>query len=195
MDERQQRHTGRQHVPGRFVPRVNPVKVDPTMVTRFWSQIERRGPTECWPWTGYVEKGYGRFYDGVRMVGAHDLAVRWSTGEMRREDHDTCHSCHNPICCNPAHLRYASRRSNVTDAVGADRHARGSRNGHAKLTEDDVVVIRERAAAGATGRQMARDYEVSEGTVNMILSGKRWAHAGGPIRPAHGNRKHGRYAK
>lgn len=171
------------------------MSVDPVIVSRFWMQVDRKGVGECWPWTGYTEKGYGKFYDGERMVGAHDLAVRWTTGEVRRHDHDTCHSCHNPICCNPGHLRYAPRQSNVNDMTAARRHAYGQVNGHAKLTESDVLVIRERAAAGASGATLARDYGVSASSITSIIRGLRWKHVGGPIRVEHGNRKHGRYAR
>lgn len=56
------------------------------------------------------------------------------------------------------------------------------------------MIIRTRAAHGATGRSIAADYGLSESAVTMILTGKRWANVGGPIRNAHGNRRHGRYA-
>lgn len=165
------------------------------MVSRFWMTVDMGGDDACWPWKGYSEEGYGKFYDGDRMVGAHELAVRWSTGEIRLPELDTCHSCHNPICCNPAHLRYDTRQSNVDDAIRAERHARGVTNGQSKLTEEDVLLIRRRSAAGATGRLLASRYGMSESSITMIIRGKRWSHVGGPIKTEHGNRKHGRYAK
>ena len=129
------------------------------------------------------------------MRFAHELALTFATGEVRADWLETCHSCDNPPCCNPAHLRFDSRQGNVDDMVSRDRHARGERNGHAKLTADDVAVMRARAANGATGKALSRDYGVSQGLVNGILSGERWASAPGPTRPTHGNTKHGKYAK
>lgn len=164
-------------------------------VTRFWLSVDIRAADDCWPWTGYTEDGYGRFYWDDRMRPAHELALTFATGEQRPVGFDTCHSCDNPPCCNPAHLRFGTRQSNVDDMTSRNRHARGERNGHAKLTSADVASMRERAASGATGKVLARDYGVSPGLVNMILSGQRWAHAGGPTRSAHGNTKHGNYAK
>lgn len=164
-------------------------------ITSFWMQVDIGAPDECWPWTGYIEKDYGRFYFGDRMAFAHELALTFSTGERRHPLLETCHSCDNPPCCNPAHLRFDTRQGNVDDAIERDRHARGERNGHAKLTEADVVLMRERHALGATGRSLARDFGVTEGLVNSIVRGLRWKRAGGPIRDIHGNTKHGRYAK
>lgn len=164
-------------------------------VSSFWMQVDRREPHECWLWTGYVEKGYGRFFDGERMRPAHEMALTYATGEVRAPDFDTCHSCHVPMCCNPAHLRFDTRASNVTDAMRANRHAVGERNGQSLLTEGDVVTIRIRHAGGATGRSLAREYAVSEGAIQAIVTGRNWKEAGGPIRSQHGNTKHGRYRK
>lgn len=166
------------------------------VVTRFWSQVDASaGPDACWPWTGYSEKGYGRTHFMGRMVGAHELAVSFTTGERRAEHLETCHSCNNPPCCNPAHLRFDTSQSNAADAVRSDRHARGERNGHAKLTEVEVLTMRHRAAGGATGKVLASEYGVSQGLVTEILRGSRWKHVGGPLRSEHGNHKHGRYAR
>lgn len=165
-------------------------------VTEFWAQVDRSaGPDACWPWTGYIEKGYGGVYWNGRMVGAHELAVTFTTGEVRDESLDTCHSCHTPLCCNPAHLRFDTRQGNVDDMTEAGRQARGSKNGSARLTEADVLTIRIRAANGATGRSLAEEYGMSAAGITMIVRGQNWQHVGGPIREQHGNRRHGKYAK
>lgn len=117
------------------------------------------------------------------MVGAHELALTFTTGETRMYGLDTCHSCDNPICCNPDHLRFDTRQSNVDDATGRSRHAHGDTNGASKLTEDDVVLIKSRITAGATQKQMAEEFRVAPSTISMIVSGKRWAHLGSPAQP------------
>ena len=98
----------------------HPTLAEAVTVSRFWRLIDQRDPAECWPWTGDTDKGYGVFYYQGRMRRAHELALSFTTGEQRLPDLDTCHSCDNPICCNPAHLRFDTRRSNV-----ADMHERG----------------------------------------------------------------------
>ena len=53
-------------------------------VTEFWRNVSTRAPGECWPWTGYLnEDGYGEFFFTGKMYGAHELAVTFSTGEIR----------------------------------------------------------------------------------------------------------------
>ncbi len=75
-------------------------------ITEFWMNVSiADDEVECWPWTGYKEDGYGRFFWDGRMVGAHELALTFTTGEVRAPGLDTCHRCNNPICCNPHHLR------------------------------------------------------------------------------------------
>lgn len=158
-------------------------------VSRFWMLVDIGGVEACWTWKGYVEKGYGQYFFAGRMRGAHELALTFTTGEKRHPDLDTCHSCDVPLCCNPTHLRFDTRQSNVDDCVTRNRHATGERNGHAKLTESDVRIMRVRHANGATGRALAHEYGVSESLVTEILRGKRWKTAGGPIRELHGNSK------
>src|SRR5690606_20986831 len=70
-------------------------------VSRFWRLVDRRGFDECWPFTGYLDaEGYGVFTDSAgRRRRAHELALSYTTGEVRHPDLDTCHSCDNPTCC------------------------------------------------------------------------------------------------
>ena len=49
------------------------------------------------------------------MHGAHELAVTFTTGEIRDPALDTCHRCNSPPCCHPRHLSFASRLQNVAD--------------------------------------------------------------------------------
>jgi len=53
-------------------------------VTEFWRSVSIRGEDECWPWTGYLnEDGYGEFFFAGKMRGAHELAVTFTTAEVR----------------------------------------------------------------------------------------------------------------
>lgn len=165
-------------------------------VTEFWRHVDATaGDDACWEWLGYKEKGYGRFYYRNRMRMAHDLALSFTTGEARLRNWDTCHSCDNPSCCNPAHLRFDVRQGNVRDMTSRGRQARGERNGQASLSDEDVVNIRRRRAAGAKQSNLAEEYGLTPSAVSMIVRGERWTHVGGPISSQHGNRKHGRYAQ
>lgn len=141
-------------------------------VTQFWSNVDQGPPDECWPWTGYLEKdGYGQFFFDGRMRPAHELALTFATGEVRHPSLDTCHSCNNPPCCNPQHLRFDTRASNVADAVAA-----GTMRGKTgKLSAGEIGTIRLRLDAGARQQDLANHYGVSNSLISMIHTGRRHA--------------------
>lgn len=64
-----------------------------------------------------------------------------------------------------------------------NNHQVGEDNANAILREEDVVTIRELAAAGTTGKELAAYYGVSQATVCRIITGAMWASVGGPTRP------------
>lgn len=155
-------------------------------VTEFWTCVDRsNGPEACWPWMGYEEDGYGKYYWAGRMVGSHELAVTFTTGETRAKDLDTCHSCNNPICCNPSHLRFDTRVSNVADMLAARRDRPG------RLTDEQVTVMRTRYTNGARQADLASRYGVTTSMVSQIVRGARYARAGGPISQARERYNHG----
>lgn len=150
---------------------------DAVDVSRFWSLVARGSAEQCWLWLGDTDgHGYGIFHWHGRKQGAHALALSFTTGEYRAKDLDTCHSCDNPICVNPSHLRFDTRLSNV-----ADMHARNRDRNASKLSADDVVLIRQRRAAGARQKDLAEQFGITDGQVSMIVRGLRWADAGGPV--------------
>ena len=74
---------------------------------RFWSFVRKRGPDECWPWTGAKGPGgEGKFWlDGV-MTYAHRAAWTLTHGPIpfRNRVVHTCTTKESLRCCNPAHL-------------------------------------------------------------------------------------------
>lgn len=59
-------------------------------------------------------------------------------------------------------------------------HAQGSKNPKAKLSEKDVVAIRERAAVGEPYLSMEKDFPVTRWQIAMIARGDCFKHVGGP---------------
>lgn len=91
--------------------------------------------TGCWEWTGYREKGYGRF----RGQLAHRIAYKRATGRDPGSLF-VCHVCDNPPCVNPEHLWLGTNRDNQSDASIKGR-ARGQDathcvNGHEYTPEN-----------------------------------------------------------
>lgn len=161
----------------------DPLYADAVSVSRFWRLVDIRAEHECWPWRGDTDRnGYGVFVYQGRKAGAHEFALSFTTGERRLPGLDTCHSCDKPACCNPAHLRFDTRRSNVLDM-----HERGRARNGGEITVADVLLIRERRAAGARQKDLADQFGFTDGAVSMIVRGLRWPHVGGPIQT---ERKH-----
>lgn len=93
---------------------------------RFWQRVEKRGPDECWPWTGAKNgNGYGRMKIDGRPMLAHRLAYEFSKKRLRANGdyHGRVvrHSCDNPSCCNPVHLIACDQRANIADMVKKGR--------------------------------------------------------------------------
>lgn len=159
----------------------HPDLIEAVSISRFWRSIEIGSEEECWHWSGDSQDGYGVFYYQGRMRPAHELALSFSTGELRPAGFDTCHSCDNPPCCNPSHLRFGTRQSNVDDMVERGRGLIGEKSPQAKLTDELVRTIRTRRLNGARQKDLAEQYGLSDGYVSEIVNGLVWQHAGGPI--------------
>lgn len=52
----------------------------------------------------------------------------------------------------------------------------GSKNGHAKVTEEDVKLIRRQKMEGASMRELTERFGLKKSAIGLILQGKTWAH-------------------
>lgn len=168
------------------------MQIDSTTEARFWAKVDKSsGEDGCWLWTAARSNrtgpsGYGSF----RMSGKHWLAHRLAWAMDRGRDPGkllVCHRCDNPPCCNPRHLFAGTHTDNARDSVAKDRHARGGRNGHAKLTRSAVLQLRRvlpRLPRGATDtnlasgvmRDLMRGYGVDQSVISRVVRGLSWRH-------------------
>lgn len=149
----------------------------PPVLVRFWAKVEKRGPTDCWPWIGgRFSRGYGNFWAGGRARGAHRVSHVISTG-VDPGDLFVCHRCDNPPCVNPAHLFVGTVADNNADKAAKGRSVPqvGERNNSAKLTTAQVAEIRGMQHGELPQASIAHMYGVSISTVSMIWSGRRWS--------------------
>lgn len=163
-----------------------------TPAERFASKVDKRGSDECWPFTGSTAEhklGHGEFFVSPDRgkVPAHSYALELATGTPCPPGMEACHHCDNPPCCNPAHIYYGTRQQNVDDMITRGRNARGERVNSARLTEGQVVEMRNRYVSGERQLALAAEFGIRGSAVSLIVNGLRWAHVGGPIKSPRGS--------
>ena len=145
---------------------------------KFWALVSITSDDKrCWVWNGSkVKKGYGRFRYKGRNWQAHILSWFLTKGVMPTKW--ILHSCDNPPCVNPNHLREGTPKENSEDMVsrGRSKPMRGESHRLAKLTELDVIDIRRRLIAGEGQVCIAARYQVSQPAISYIKSGLTWKH-------------------
>lgn len=136
-------------------------------IERFWSFVEKRGEDECWEWKGATDSGYGVFSLDLRVTRATHVALMLD-GRRVQDGGQALHSCDNPPCVNPRHLRPGTNAENVADMVSKGRQGR-------KLTLELARSIRDiRSRNGTPYYKIAAQFGVSKKLVMLIVSNEIW---------------------
>lgn len=151
----------------------------------FWSKVGPPDPvTGCREWTGTRgAKNYGQV-SGVAYFGdhkahaTHRLAYEIVNGPIP-EGLQVRHSCDNPPCCEPSHLLKGTGTDNMRDRKERGHYARGSDVWNAKLTEDDVIAIRE-LAREHTPSEIANLVGLHYMPIRAAIEGRTWQHVDAP---------------
>jgi hypothetical protein len=161
-------------------------------LTAFWKKVERRGPDECWRWTGSrTEGGYGQLWTGAKRRGstvkclATHIALLLDGRVRPSPQHVAMHSCDNPSCVNPAHLSWGTALDNNLDRVWKARARSAARRENkaggparaaaAKLTVSQVHYIRR---SDRSSCQLAHDLGVSDQCILNVRAGRTWKNVG-----------------
>lgn len=140
----------------------------------FLREASGSGSDECIVWPFAVRNGYGAVrFNGV-MTNAARAALEIASGLPPSPAHQAAHAptiCHNRLCVNARHLRWASPSDNMSDQVPDGTRQRGERHKLAKLTTAQVLAIR---ADQRQQRVIAEAYSVSRGTISDIKCGRNW---------------------
>lgn len=158
-------------------------KLFKSVAERFWGKVDLEPSTGCWVWSGATEgHGYGNFKAMSHVtVRAHRMAFALSRGRAPEDGLVIRHKCHNPLCCNPAHLTEGTHQQNSDDMKLAGRWrggpTKGAENGNSKLTPDQVGEIRRRLKRGETNVSIAKDFPVGHAMISRIRRGTAWTDA------------------
>jgi hypothetical protein len=90
--------------------------------------------------------------------------------------HQAAHLCGRggDGCVNPHHLAWKTQAENMADKLIHDTHSRGERCSNAKLTENDVIAIRQ-LGKSVRHSDLALRFGVSRHTIRNVLYRKDWA--------------------
>jgi len=138
---------------------------------------------ECWEWQGSINHkkgGYGQLSHNNKLLKAHRVSYEIHYAKPLNELH-CLHKCDNPSCVNPMHLFAGTNLDNIRDKVSKGRcytgNQKGEKNGASKLTDSDVIKIRELYKTGNyTTFKLGEMYNVNRSTISYIINNKTFKH-------------------
>jgi len=78
--------------------------------------------TDCWEWqAGTNNIGYGMIRDGDKMRTAHRVSYEEHFNTVIPKGMCVLHSCDNPKCVNPNHLKVGTHKDNTQDMIRKGR--------------------------------------------------------------------------
>lgn len=123
----------------------------------------------CWIWQGARDKwGYGVVNLRGKHYGAHRIAFFLHNGEW--PEPMALHSCDNPACVNPEHLRAGTAADNARDIVERGRRSRF-------LSKPEwVFEVKRLLATGMRVIDVSKAVNVPAYAVSHIKCGRYWRH-------------------
>lgn len=161
--------------------------------SQFWDRTSLDTETGCMLWEGHVMNGgYGAITIGNRRLLTHRYALELSTGQPVPEHLVVMHTCDTPRCVNPEHLRAGTQGDNVRDMHEKRRSVRKQthktsgkdrvvvRSSRALLTNEQVLDIRARYAAGETQVALGKEFGVSNDCIHLIVTNRAYKDLAAP---------------
>ena len=157
------------------------------MNRRFFEKVAIRAGDECWEWQGNRNQaGYGLTRVGTVNMGAHRAMYSHTVGSIP-EGMVVMHTCDNPPCCNPNHLRLGTQQDNMQDMIAKGRAnyvgMSGESNPNVTLSADKVAELRSlykgpqnrmRPRTGPTLGELAKQFKIGVSQVKRIVDGDSW---------------------
>jgi len=146
---------------------------------RFWEKVDKRGPNDCWEWTGTTQLGYGHINRKGKRIGANRFSWEIHNGPIP-DGLFVCHNCPGGdcrACVNPAHLWLGTHGDNMRDMFEKGTNPFGEQSGASVLLESQVKEIRLRyAQGGISHRALAAGYDVSKSAISSVIWRRTWKH-------------------
>jgi hypothetical protein len=117
---------------------------------------------------------YRRLSLGNKLVRVHVAVLEAFVG-LRPKGYVARHLNGNALDNRLCNLAWGTCKENAQDAMEHGTTTKGSRSGTAKLTEEDVVKIKN-LLGKCKQRAIAKMFNVSEITIHDIKIGKTWSH-------------------
>ncbi len=147
----------------------------PDDLARFWLKVEKGKDDTCWRWLGgFFSTGYPAFWVRRSNIGGHRIMCAMHHGLAAGRM--ALHSCDNPGCVNPQHLRWGTPADNMQDRSARARAPRGETHPNSRLKVGEVRDIRARAATGESLSAIARSHGVTAQAVHRIVNRDVWKH-------------------
>lgn len=126
----------------------------------------------CRVWLGPLDsKGYAKVtdvkpYGGQSYKLVHRLILARRLGRDPKRSEYATHTCDNPECVAPKHIKLGSAKSNNAETRKRGRFI----SGREKVTWDQRADIRRRFANGESNKTaLARDYGITDVRVGVII--------------------------
>lgn len=130
----------------------------------------------CWEWNKCRGvQGYGVVRKNGKNLRANRVSLELKLGRKILPGLLARHLCNNPPCCNPDHLVEGTLQDNMDDKVRANRQSKGEANGNSKLTEQQVIEIKQ-LNGKCSGVAVANKFGVKKACIYKIWKGQKWAH-------------------
>lgn len=140
----------------------------------FISYALRYTGADCliWPYSRN-EHGYGTVSVAGRTARSHRVVCIEAHGTPPTPKHQAAHSCGVRLCCNPSHLRWATRSENESDKYTHGTDQRGGKNHHAKLCEQAVLHIKSHKGL-ISQSELAKTHGVSRQAISDVHRERSW---------------------
>lgn len=117
-----------------------------------------------------------RFVKGFAVQRLVMLAFVGELPDGQEVNHKDGNKANNHV----SNLEYVTHRENIIHSFRElnriETVPRGERAAHAKLTEPQIIQIRERAAKGETRRALGEEFKVSHVAITQIVLRRTWTH-------------------